>query len=250
MAFSGEIIEKARHLRAQGKTQHEIANELQVSERSVQRWLTSKAGPESPQPHPSGATPAWPEERRWPGWTAQRLQEMAGWTARQAEENLTLIAQAERLGQPHLVWFFKRMAETANEYRARGPDVPRRTSEWLIALAGLPVLADWMQSPECDALALAIADSRPWESREGLKRYQGKARGLVGPIRQALHIASGLRMMEEAAHGGRQGPILLLGALSERLPRLDSAPRFSLYGRLTMGHILLGIFLFPKGRAL
>jgi len=178
---------------------------------------------------------------------------------------------AQELGNLYVPWFFRSIVEVWERYNVlydphgisgtsgeewwRAPPITDGPGEeWLWAIAGLPVLGDWLDSPECDALRQLIEQHKPWESIPPLgddtpkRGYAKAARPLADAIKaKALSIGSLVSMARTTRHGdtGVLQVVMLLTALMQRVPMFDKVPRFSLYRRLELGQIFLGIFQFP-----
>ena len=247
-----ELEGKARVLREQGKTFKDIAAELDINEKTARRWLvtTPKRRVEAEIPPPD-----WPADRLWPNWTPADLKARVDWPQELAESTIGLIHMAQELGNLFVPWFFKSIVEVGERYDVsyddRGPREP-----WLLALAGLPVLAVWLDASECSDLATLVEQHRPWEGRgllrqnEARRTYAHLAKPLVARVKQrALTIGAYLSMTQAAKEGnvGQTQLVILLNALMQRVPRFDTTPRFSLYRRFNLGQLFLGIFQYPKG---
>ena len=137
--------------------------------------------------------------------------------------------------------------------------MPLQMPEWVSDMAGLPVLGDWMDSPECADLAQVIQQTFPWAPAGLLDRknprrdYSRAAQPLAGRLKDqvfalAAYAATAKPQQGESLMGTPPLP-MLLAALAERLPMFDKVPQVSRYRRFSLGQLLVGIFLHPKGGA-
>ena len=238
-------MQKAKELKEQRLTQEEIAERLNVGIRTVRRYLSEPANKVNRRRDMK--VEGWPPERRWPGWTAQDLHERTEWPPELAEENLAIVRQAESLGNQLVPWYYRLVIEVAEEHGVRGPESFVPKSESLLALAGFLVLDEWLGGClECKELAKLIDEHHPWESKEKKTLYLQAAKPLTRPIKQRLFTASALaKMTARTTIGGEGSPVIYLNALSERVPQIDKAPRFSRTKHWGVGQIFLNIFTFP-----
>lgn len=233
-----EDREIARRLREYGLPDAKIARHLARNPATIFRWLGSRRNALSPQPakERGHVSPAWPTERSWPGdWTVDHLIRQGIPPDRAAQ--LLFVAEA---GTRWIQWF---LVERVNLVGAEAKGLPDETGgpNWLDAIAGLPVLAQWLRCPEAAQLASLIVAKRPYytdvatpgaavraavsprRSAEMASRrmaYASAARPLVKAIRDRTR-----RLAYETALGLDADDRLPMAALNELLGRLPMVDR-------------------------
>lgn len=154
-----EQKDKARAMRGAGIPDTRIADEMNVDRTTIIRWLGPRGKP-TPKPGKPDPLPTQPDD--WPDdWTPQTLLD-AGFDADRATQ-VFLVAQQ---GTPWVRRFLKRridinIAELGKPSEARLPN-DSTGKQWRDALAGLPVLAEWLGCPEAAKLADLIRDRQPF----------------------------------------------------------------------------------------
>ena len=253
MAVKADLEPQAKILRAQGKSYQDIAEALGVNEKTIRRWAQSWEplgevieGQVIGMPQ-SSASAGWPEERKWPRWTVDDLTDLPDFRPDDWEDNLARIRTAESLDNLYVPWFYRRLVELAR----RSP-MPDGSVNWSLAIAALPVLADWLDCLACDDLAALIEEHRPWDGAffgraRRLGTYQRAARPVAAAVRQCVLSTQATMVQVDLAHQKvTPGPVLL-AAFAERLPIFDRPPRRLHYRRYNLGSIILGILSTPKG---
>ena len=248
MTLREEKYDRAKELYGQGFSYEAIARKLGVSSRTVYRWLRTETRPRKKRLD----TNDWPSERQWPDWTMEELNQKIGWLKEEAEAELAGIRTAQELGNYHYPWYMRRMVETVERFGAshRKGD---KIDLWLLSIAGLPVLGDWLGGcAECDTLSDLIEQYRPWEDKRSLRAYSQDAQSLAGPIKQRILMAItdwNLKSAQKGMMGPglQESPPLILQALSQRIPTFDKVPLLSPFRLYRMGHIFAKLFIFPKG---
>jgi len=237
---------EARRLRLEeGMPYPEIAGRVGVTERTVIRWSKIWGQPTGLPTSQSGV-PQTESENRWPGsWTADDLIDLPDFRRELWEANLNMVRDAEALGNYRVGWFFKNLVEFA-----RRQGMPDGSLDWSVAIAGLPVLAEWLDCPPCIELAEMAERLHPWEGNILSRRraaYRQEARSIANSVKQCVLQASAQMVMADFAEG-RQSPVTLtLAAFGERVPIFDRVPRGSKYRKINLGGIILGILASPKG---
>ena len=233
----------ARQRRFAGETYEGIAEALGVNERTIRRWSVSwKEAPES-QVLRLPQSPVL-EGKEWPGWTLDDLSDLPDFQRDLWQSNLDLIDSQAAQGQHMAGWFFKNLVELA-----RRQDMPDSSLNWSLAIAGLPVLADWLECPPCTVLATLIEKHRPWEGNRLSRQrgaYQRETRTVSAEVRRCVDQARALIVMDDFAQK-RQSPVTgALAILAERIPMFDRTPRRSRYRTANLGGAILGILSAPK----
>jgi len=237
MTKKTELMPEAIRLREVGETYAKIAEKLGVTEKTVYRWLTGvKSPPKRTVSH----------EREWPiNWTLDSLSDLPGFHRSAWEGNLVIIEIAQKQGNVFLPWYYRRLVEVAREFG----DVPSRVYPWQFAIAGLPILAEWLTVPECMELATLIEERKPWNgrrfgSRTVRKDYAKAAAPLVTKIEHGIVKV----VMDPPQSLDNMLTIpLLMRLLSAWMPMFDSPPlqaRLLLPGKADhkLGNLLLHIF--------
>jgi hypothetical protein len=241
------LEDKARQLRAEGHTYPAIADELGVNEKTVRRWL---GGP-GERALAKDPLPGWPADRLWPNWSAEELGIKIGWTGAQAAEEEATVRIAQEMGNLHYPWYIRRIVELAERYGASHRLVDQKKDPWVLAIAGLPVLSDWLSCPECDQLATLIERYEPWQSKKARHAYNVAASSLVDSIQLAmLNVMTSWRVRSGQSGLGlrlTESPHLLLHALEQRIPLFDRRPLLSPFRLYKMQHLFSRLFIFPKG---
>jgi hypothetical protein len=256
-------VQEVQELLNNGASQKETADSSGVAERTIRYWI--QRGILQPPSHKerekavraSADAPAlspWPEDRQWPGWTPEELERKVGWGRQQTAEEVAAIRTVERMGNRHYPWYMRLMVEVAERHGASQQRPDKHRDPWLLAVAGLLVLGDWLDSPACAELAGLIETHKPWESKASRRAYAHAARPLVDAILLAMSQAI-LNWRMRAAQKGegvglQESPPLLLQALSERIPMLDRRPFFSPFKLYGLRHLFAKLFIFPKGGAI
>ena len=244
MTSGNPDYERAKELRASGLSYEKIRRELGKSARTISRWLKDQSKPRQKRQD-------IPADRTWVDWSIEELGQKIGWAEQQAESELAGIRTAQQLGNYHYPWYMRRMVETV-EHLGANPSQRSKIDPWLLAIAGLPVLGDWLgECSECDLLAALIEDSCPWEDKKTLRLYEKEARPLAETINQRIFLA----MTEWNLRSGHKGigpglqesPPLLLEALVQRIPLFDKSPLLSRFRLYKMQHLFAKLFIFPKG---
>ncbi len=234
------LKKEAAAMKAQGKTYSEIALAVDRSERAVQYWFSGNQ-PIEPEPAESST-----DERQWPGdWTIDWLADLfpTGVHREEWEQNLALIRSAEAQGNVYIPWFFRRLIELA-----RRKPMPDGSLSWSLAIAFLPPLGDWLDSAAFGDLAAIVETSEPWNGKKEHAHYTRRATIPAAAIKQRLFEAQAQITMGELFKGGlglTPAPILF-AALSERVPQFDRTRRFSLYRKLPLASIIMGLLALPK----
>lgn len=235
---------EARTLRGQGFTFEVIADKLGVNEKTVRRWLKGEGEPSEARKQPVSGD--WPEDRTWPGWTATDLKAKLGGPPEASEATVTIVKMAEAVVNRHIPWYYRRLVELSADYPLVHKDgQPNPYDDWAPAIVGLPVLADWLDSSECTALASLIHQQRPWESPARRKTYAREARPVAERIKaRALQVCAWLVMAPQAR--GQVGTLQLLVAietLMQRMPMFDEkgSPPYDTQS------LILVVLSFPKG---
>jgi hypothetical protein len=183
------------------------------------------------------------------------LNQLVDWPLELARSNIRVIQGMQKLGNLYVPWFFRKMVEVGNKYgttkEGRG-----RYEPWLFPVAGLPVLAEWLDCPECSSLATLIEEYQPWKGNflNGRRRkYIREAKPLADKISlQLWEIAAAINMqvIGESGPGAtiKDLPALpiFIEALTERMPNFDRVPRVSRHRDVSTGDLLIKIFCFSK----
>lgn len=262
MAATSNEVQRARELRVdEGWTHEAIGRELGKSTKTIQRW--QRAGwttnrVYSGQDIRRNAIPEdWPEERLWPNWTPEELSQLVGWPMELAQSNIRVVKGMEKAKNFYVPWFFRRMVEVGHKhgttYEGKGSHEP-----WLFPMAGFPVLAEWLDSTECDDLTALIDEHQPWRGggllgNTGRRKYARTAKPLGDKISLQLWEIGAAINMQILGKSGAGATIkdlpalpLYIEALTERMPMFDRVPRLSLNRSVSTGDLLLKIFCFPK----
>lgn len=228
----------ATELRKQGLLLKDISERIGVPERTVRRWVRPVQLP----PREGGVLEA--PERQWPAaWTIDSLSDLPGFKLAAWEGNMGLIEIAERRGNEYVPWFFRRLVETGRHYQT----APAKATPWLYAIAGLPVLAEWLTVPECESLAQVIAKHEPWNGglthRSVLSTYRREAQSLA----RAIEAGIGRALLFPPQSADAVFPItLILRIFAQWLPQFDKTPLLARLQRMELGVLFLLIFRNPK----
>lgn len=254
MTLSAEQVEQARKLRVEkGEGQSEIALQVGCSTKTIQRlerngWKAATGTTRHRVREPSVRDESR-EDRQWPNWTLEELEGMAGWAPIEAEENVAIVRMAISQKNVYIPWFYRRMVETASEYGENARINKLEYAGWFLAIAGLPVLAAWLDCEECNQLAQLIKEHRPWYETRGVSRrqrrasYSRKAGPLASSIKRRLLLFGTLENMDRE-HLSKQDVslVLLISELSRRIPMFDKIPLLSPFRRMSLASILNLIF--------
>lgn len=238
-----DLEPKVRELRSQGKTYLEIEGLLGINEKTVRRWLQGAPVPvpEMPLDAPEGAIEGL--EREWPKeWTIDTLEDLPGFNRDRDrwEVSLVIIEVAQRQGNTLVPWYFKRIVETS---RRCPKTLPPKALPWIDAIAGLPVLAEWLGTPECVDLADLIEQHKPWEG----KRQEREYRRLAQPYVRAIeHGIVGALLVSNTSVDTLHPLSLLLSLLAKWVPNFDHAPLLARVARMDIGHFFIHLFRNPK----
>ena len=247
MAYSNVLKEKVRLLHIAGMPYADIRERLELkpddpSDRSLIRWgqaekpfanieLTSVI---------EMATPAIRDEDRcWPDWSVEDLTDLPGFRADLWEVNIGLIHAAERQNNVYVPWFFRNLVELA-----RRQDMPDGSLPWSVAIAGLPVLAEWLDCPPCEELASLIEKHQPWVGKEERSAYQRNCKSTGEAVNQCILQAHGRMAMEDYANEKTSRGTKAIAELGKRTPMFDRKPL-----RLRSDHIgkiILDVLLAPR----
>ena len=258
LARRHELEGKARKFRDKGLTFEAIASELDVTERTVRRWLKDSPLQADERTESQPDEDGWPEERKWPNWAPDDLKSKVDWPLELAESHLGTIHLAEELGNLCVPWFYRSMVELGERYGVKYGAEHEPRDDYFMALAGLPVLAYWLDSPECLEIAAMIEEHRPWEGkgviRQGANRktYARLAKPLAEKVKRRAFVVAGnnsmVAAMGSAIPKGQLPVAMLLSVLMGRVPMFDVRPKL-LYRGLYVGHVFMAIFQYPKGGA-
>ena len=237
MAVKRDLEPQAKELRANNETYENIAEKLQVNEKTIRRWAKGWGSVTLlPVVHKERTGPGWPA-----GWTISELEVLPGYQDGRREITLGLIRQAESQGNPLIGEFFRQSVELAREGL-----LPEREKNWAAAIAGLPSLGDWLGWPgPWQDLARFIKQYKPWESSRERSSYRKASQAVTETIRQGTTH----RVAQLVVGPGETvaSPAYQLLALNERIPMFDKTPRGSLYRKYTnLNGIILGILAVPK----
>ena len=235
------LIEQARQLRAEGLYYHEIAEKLDKSERTVRRWLHGESD------KPRQRHKEWPTESRWPTeWTVESLSDLDNFDRGAWEGNLALIDTAERGGNYHLGWAFRRLVERSRDKGGTSESFP-----WDLAVACLlPIGAKLGCEQPCVDLAGLIDKHRPWESgalrnRAQRTAYLREAKEDASTILTCVQLAQAQYVLRDLTDDTlRQAP-MWLAAFARRVPDFGRAPRLSIYGAFPLARVLLSTLAIP-----
>lgn len=232
-------IADVKRLKDAGKTQKQIQTETGVPPRTQRDWERKGL---------LGDSATWPQAHKWPAtWTIDRIEEkkLPDFRRDLWESHLSVIKDAEALGNHRVGWFYKNLIELAGRH-----DMPDGSINWSVAIAALPALGEWLNCPPCAELAELIERLRPWEGNRFSRQranYRRESRSLAVAVKQCvLNAKARLAMGDFAAN--RQSPVTVaVAVLSERIPMFDRVPRGSKFRKVDLGVTVLGILATPKG---
>ncbi|MFH1140396.1 MAG: helix-turn-helix domain-containing protein [Chloroflexota bacterium] len=237
-----EEITTARRLRAQGLLLKDIADRMSVSERTIRRWVHDVPLPEAAPHGPSHFPVA--DDRQWPkDWAVDTLTDLQGFDEVVWQGNLGLIELAQRRGNEYIPWYFRRVVETFRRYQS----APQKAEPWIYAMAGLPLLAEWLGVPECQALAQVIEKHEPWgggsKQQSTRRKYNKEALPLIKLIENGIARAA---LFPPESVDPLFPITLLLRILAQWLPQFDKMPVLATIGPIHLGALFLLIFRNPK----
>ncbi len=232
---------EAKALRSQGYSWEEVAEALSnggkpVDERTLRRWAKAE------QAADSLAAVSWPPSRLWPqDWDGTEVARKTSWEPRLADRIARGAGASPAHGRRWLTWYFRLWVETLESREAPEP--------WAALLAGLPVLAEWLQEPACTRLAEVIRQHTPWRIeqkvndaderadvsripppteadrdardrainafRAARRRFVVAARPHIAAIRRRVDSLS-LEVLLNMPGGGQSGPYVALAEILDR----------------------------------
>ena len=157
------------------------------------------------------------------------------------EGNLVIIEVAERQHNTYIPWYFRRMVEITREYGGGSSKI----TPWQFAIAGLPVLAEWLSVPECTDLANLIRETEPWQGGRGpRRRYEKEAQELITKIEHGVVRTIMNRPQSVDPRVSIQTLLQILLKWSPMFDRLPLTARFILPGKgpHKLGALFLNIF--------
>ena len=248
MPYPKIVKEKVRQLRAQGVSYPEIREQLELpadmadklADRTMIRW--AKASGPTPLPvQEDTLSPldAWPAERQCPGWTVDDLTDLPGFRSDLWAVNIELIHASERQRNVYVPWFFRNLIELA-----RRRDMPDGSLPWSVAIAGLPVLDDWLNCPPCTELAELAEKHQPWAGRRQRAAYRREARTVAVAVTQCVLQAHARMAMDDYVQQKVSDSTRAIAELGKRIPLFDRVPL-----RIRSPHVgklILDILVTPK----
>lgn len=238
--YTQQKVDHIKELTERGMTQAAIFKETGVPVRTQRDWKMKGL---------LGESAGWPDDRKWPGWTVDYLEglDLPRFKRDAWEGNLAMIWTAEANSNHYVGWFFRALVDLA-----RSRTMPDGSLDWSLAIAGLPVLAEWLDCPLCSELAVLIEKHRPWEGNLITRQrpraaYQREARLPAAAVKQCILQAQSQLVMADISQSRLAPGPVLLAALAEHIPLFDRIPRGSPYRRFNLGGIILGILALPKG---
>lgn len=221
------------------------------SDRTIRNWL-AEADAESGAETPTvvAATGLWPQDRIWPDWTSADIRKRVhDWPDELIERTLFAARGAGRQRHRWVVWYLRHKVEVTEESRKTNVIDKRGAStnilDWVATIAGLELLAEWLDEPSARRITDNIRHYRPFDARflmpeapfmsvmnlpVGRKELEelGRRRQAYAPACRG-HVARIRNKVEELAYevrlglplDAREGPYLALAALLERLPMID-----------------------------
>jgi hypothetical protein len=216
-------IERAKQLHAQGFTYKQIGDHPDIlrSERTIYRWLSGDVRPRRQRRVIDRTKDSWPD------WSLDDLADIhrgdpnnrAAW-----ESNLALISTARAQGRTYIPRFFRSLVEVTRESSGDPPPL-----DWLLAIAGLPILGEWLGIGErANEIASLIREHRPWTGRNPLRAYQRAATEASEVLKSSIYTAQATETARNL--GGVPTPsAMALGGLYQRVPRFDKLPVFTIY---------------------
>jgi len=247
MAFSNVLKEKVRLLHIAGMPYADIRERLDLkpddpSDRSMIRWGLAKkpfANLEVNDVIALAEANTLDEEHCWPDWTVDDLADLPGFRADLWEVNIGLVHAAERQKNVYVPWFFRNLVELA-----RRREMPDGSLPWSVAIAGLPVLAEWLDCPSCNDLVGLIEKHQPWIGKSERTAYQRDAKSVGESVNQCVLQAHGQMAMEDYAQEKVSRSTKAIAELGKRIPMFDRKPL-----RLRSDHtgkLILDVLLAPR----
>ncbi|MSQ35346.1 MAG: hypothetical protein EXR57_05980 [Dehalococcoidia bacterium] len=182
-------------MRGAGLADAEIARRLNVDRSTIYRWLGARRAAQ--QLRETGpALKAWPSEREWPEtWAEDKLREI-GLGPTSADFTWLVIQAARAAEKRWVVWFHRRYVEVYDRasHGATRNEQALTLSPFLHAVAGLPVLAAWLNEPACDDLEGLCWTFSPWTARLAKEqRFKFFKRSVPEFVRNRIAYSSAAR---------------------------------------------------------
>lgn len=276
-ALDDSQIEEAQQLRNQGLTNMQIGESLGVSTKTIQRALGPKQRKQLAE-----RIDEWPVDRLWPkSWNAKRFRD-SGLGDEAAEVHWAIVQGAVHSNNQWLQWFERSWIELRDELMDESllisTDPKEPAANWFDALAGLPVLCEWLGgSRACAEIKAAAMEYRPWVSSprtrkaaeikpKGVGKLLAKTLQHDPEVRSRIGFRSAVRtqtqeltrlinkqqlmravtMPQESTPG--LSPVFVLNGLLERIPMFDMHPKRSSYAKFGIWQMYVGLFSFEPIR--
>ncbi len=151
---SKEIAE-GQSLRRAGQTDKAIALKLGVTDRTLRRSLGTRRDARRQALVEGTLQAEWQTERYWDdALSVETIAEITGVSLDRARRISAAGQLAHRRGDRWLEWFLRRWIERSDDVGA--------PEHWVMLLAGLPVLAEWLTEPACMEIHQRILQYRPY----------------------------------------------------------------------------------------
>jgi hypothetical protein len=177
MTVEKETIEKIKQYLLDGKTQEEVAELAGVSDRSIRRWKKKgyfkdlgRGAAKLSQSNDSTES-ASQDANLWSDITAADLAK-AGFIRGRVHLMVAALGISEQQGNSRLPRFLKAYIELGSRWN----EMPEG---WRAALAGLPIVAEDIQSPSLIELMRQARRIHPYLSKETRREYHRVARNLL-----------------------------------------------------------------------
>jgi transcriptional regulator with XRE-family HTH domain len=247
MTVRADLESQARQRKAKGQSYQEIADALNLNERTIRRWSKNWGNTKTGQMVRVVEAESYvildTSEREWPNWTVDDLAEILperGFRPDLWEVNIELVHAAERQGNEYVPWFFRNLIELA-----RRRDMPDGSLAWSVAIAGLPVLAEWLNCPPCVELGEFVENLEPWAGRRQRTAYRREVRTTADAVQQCILRAHGRMAMEDYVSLKVSNGTKAMGELGKYVPLFDRIPLRLRSDHL--GKVLLDIFVTSRG---